>query len=82
MYAYLDASRLADMKPVERAAELHKRKMARIRDKETNMMNRLERRRHAIWWKWAVRLTYFSAGMVGVPLFIKLVSSCWEWVLA
>lgn len=59
-----------------------KQMMAGITDKETNMKNRLERRRHAIWWKWAVRLTYFSAFMVAVPLFIKLVSLCWEWVLS
>lgn len=56
--------------------------MFKIRDRETNMKNRLERRRHAIWWKWTVRLTIFAVAMVGVPLFIKLVSSCWELVLS
>lgn len=85
MYAFAaayDWSYLAALSPEDYRKEMDRRKMARIMDKETNMRNRLERRRHAIWWKWTVRGSFFAGAMVAVPLFIKLVSSCWEWVLS
>lgn len=78
---YFDANYLAELPPELRAKVLHARVMERIRDKETNMRNRLERRRHAIWWKWCARLFWFAIGMVAAPLFIVLVTWCWLQVL-
>jgi hypothetical protein len=63
--------------PEEQAKEWYRRKLARIVDKENNMRNRVERRRHAIWWKWTTRLSWFCFFMVALPLSIALVNWCW-----
>lgn len=64
----------------------HEMKMMRIRDKETNMMNRLERRREAIRLKWWERLKWYGLGAAvlffAVPVVVKLSSLCWEWLLS
>lgn len=62
-------------------AERKRQMMARIRDKETNMKNRLERRRDAIWRKWASRLAWTCAVIVGVPIFITFATICWRLML-
>lgn len=62
------------------------RKMAPILDKETNMKNRLQRRRAAIWDKWSAR-AWATAGICVllffvIPLLLKLSTLCWVWVLS
>lgn len=58
----------------------------RILNKETNMMNRLERRRHALNLKWQNKLRWYAIGAAVVffvlPLMVKFSSLCWEWMLS
>lgn len=56
------------------------------RNKETKMMNRLERRRHALNLRWLNKLKWYGATALGLffglPLVIKFSSLCWEWMLS
>lgn len=60
-------------------------KKDQILDKETNMMNRLERRRHAENLRWINKLKWYgwvSLGLFfGLPVVIKIAALCWEWML-
>ena len=56
-----------------------------VLNKETNMMNRLERRRHALNLRWRNKLKWYGAAAAGLffglPVVVKFSSLCWEWML-
>lgn len=62
-------------------AQRHAWMMERIRDKDTNMTNRLNRRRSAIRLKWLNRCAAFVAALFAVPLVIAALNWCWSLVL-
>ena len=80
--ALMDRAFLDQLSPTSRAKELHRRKMARISDKESNMKDRLARRRHAIWWKWTVRGLWGCFFIIAIPLFLALANFCWQLILS
>ena len=68
-----EGAMLGMMTPEQREAYCRERTLARIKDKETNMKNRLERRRHAIYWKWTSRALCATAALIAIPLMIRLI---------
>jgi hypothetical protein len=79
--AITDGQWLSQLPMCERSRVLRGRMLKRLLDKETNMRNRLARRRAAIWAKWWSRFGILLAFSIAIPLCISLLGFLWNMAL-